>query len=69
MNYLIKAEARLNGLSSGGKKETGCKQRRVWVWKRTFFFFRVERLELGYILTWLSWGQGNVVEKGRSLRR
>lgn len=69
MNSFMKAEARLNGLSSGGKKETGCKQRRAWVWRRIFFFFfRVERLELGYILIWLSWGQGNV-EKGRSLRR
>ena len=50
------------------RKRQGVK-RRVWVQNRIFFFFRVERLELGYILTWLSWGQGNVVEKGMNLRR
>ena len=38
-NSFMKAEARLNGLSSGGKKETGCEQRRAWVWKRIFFSF------------------------------
>ena len=43
----MKAEARLNGLSSGGKKETGCKQRRTWVWKKIFFFFLFQSGETG----------------------